>query len=191
MKNVYSPYIPLILSQCHDKAVMIHTRKPDYWRAKLVLRIFLSIIILVIMSFSFNAQADEVDDVTCLALNVYHEARNKSSVNQLTVAMVTMERVYDKRFEDNVCDVVHDGYVPGRKDCHFSWYCDGKPDTPYNHTAYKKSFAIAQVIYYNYDYMIHPMKGANHYHTDDVDPYWNEDMRYIGSLDNHLFWKWE
>lgn len=147
-------------------------------------------VILLISSFNTNALSIN-DEIHCLALNIYHEARNKSELNQVAVAMVTMERLKDSRFKNTVCGVVKDGYVVGRKDCHFSWYCDGKSDTPYNKHVYIKMLTIAQMVYYNYESMTHPMKGANHYHTDAVDPYWNDDMQFLGLIDNHLFWEWK
>ena len=45
----------------------------------------------------------------CMALNIYHEARNESTMGQLAVGQVVMNRVYDDRFPDNVCDVVKQG----------------------------------------------------------------------------------
>jgi len=43
---------------------------------------------------------------TCLALNVYFEARNQDTDGQILVAEVTMNRVADDRFPDEVCAVV-------------------------------------------------------------------------------------
>ena len=42
----------------------------------------------------------------CLAFNIYHEARSQSTIGQLAVAQVVMNRVDDHRFPDTVCDVV-------------------------------------------------------------------------------------
>ena len=42
----------------------------------------------------------------CLAMNVYHEARNQSFIGQVAVAQVVMNRVHDTRFPDDVCEVV-------------------------------------------------------------------------------------
>ena len=36
--------------------------------------------------------------LTCLALNIYHEARSQSLVEQLAVSQVVMNRVADSRF---------------------------------------------------------------------------------------------
>ena len=42
----------------------------------------------------------------CMALNIYHEAKNQSMLGQIAVGQVVMNRVEDNRFPDNVCDVV-------------------------------------------------------------------------------------
>ena len=42
----------------------------------------------------------------CMALNIYHEAKNQSMLGQIAVGQVVMNRVADSRFPDNVCDVV-------------------------------------------------------------------------------------
>ena len=51
--------------------------------------------------------------ITCLALNVYHEARNEPMNGMYAVASVVINRVQDDRWPNNVCAVVKDGY---RKD---------------------------------------------------------------------------
>lgn len=156
-----------------------------------MIRIFISIILLVVMFFSFNAHADDSEELECLSKNIYHEARNESALGQIAVAMVTMQRVRESRFPNTVCGVVTQGYKPGKRNCHFSWYCDGKPDSVYEHEAYEKAIAIAEIIYYNYDYMTHPIKGADHYHATYVNPSWNANMTKVAEIGNHIFWKWE
>ena len=47
--------------------------------------------------------------IVCLALNVYHEAKNQSLAGQIAVAEVVMNRVDDPRYPNNVCDVVKQG----------------------------------------------------------------------------------
>ena len=44
--------------------------------------------------------------ILCLALNVYHEAKNQPFIGQVAVAQVVMNRVYDDRYPDHPCEVV-------------------------------------------------------------------------------------
>ena len=45
-------------------------------------------------------------EVTCMADNIYFEARNQGTAGWSAVASVTLNRVKDKRFPNTVCEVV-------------------------------------------------------------------------------------
>jgi len=71
--------------------------------------------------------------LTCLAKNIYFEARNEPFAGQFAVALVTLNRVNDTAFPDTICKVVYQGIhttdgFPKRDRCQFSWYCDGASD---------------------------------------------------------------
>ena len=75
--------------------------------------------------------------ITCLAQNIYFEARDQPTVGQMAVAYVVLNRVHHPAWPDTVCDVIREGPTyswkqdyPIRNRCQFSWYCDGKPDVP-------------------------------------------------------------
>ena len=96
----------------------------------------------------------------CLALNTYHEAKNQSLVGQIATAQVVMNRVEDDRFPNTICEVVKQGPTrpswedpekeyPIKHRCQFSWYCDGKDDTPKNEKAWRKAQDVAFLVYYN------------------------------------------
>ena len=119
-----------------------------------------------------------VEAVMCLALNVYHEAKNQSLIGQIAVAQVVMNRVKDERYPDNVCDVVYQGQyykwkpdLPIKNRCQFSWYCDGKSDKPIKDTfAWEQAVTVAHGVYYgNLDDFV---EGATHYHAHYVLPEW-------------------
>ena len=42
----------------------------------------------------------------CLAMNMYHEARDQGTAGKLAVSAVVLNRVNDDRFPDSVCEVV-------------------------------------------------------------------------------------
>ena len=92
-------------------------------------------------------ESPEVDkfrltEATCLAKNMYFEARNQGLAGQLAVSLVVMNRVKDERFPNTICGVIEQGpiskwwlkekgkIVPIRNRCQFSWFCDGKSDDP-------------------------------------------------------------
>ena len=134
--------------------------------------------------------------IVCLALNVYHEAKNQSLAGQIAVAEVVMNRVDDSRYPNNVCDVVKQGLtykwkpsVPIRNQCQFSWYCDGKSDVAKEKEAWKESVSVAKGVYYGY--LDAYLEGATHYHAYYVNPSWAETKTYITRIDDHIFYRWD
>jgi len=122
----------------------------------------------------------------CLALNMFFEARNGPLVEQAMVAEVTLNRVASKHYPDTVCDVVWQ-----RKQ--FSWTHDGKHDDPtrmsyLDREAWREIYKAAEIIITNPN-MYLPKTGATHYHADYVKPYWASDMKYLGKVGSHLFYK--
>ncbi len=86
-------------------------------------------IILILMAQDVSAAEDRVQDLQCLAKNIYFEGRNQPWVGQLAIAQVTLNRVKSVAFPATICQVVEQQ----RKEiCQFSWYCDGKSDKPKN-----------------------------------------------------------
>lgn len=72
------------------------------------------------------------DSQVCLARNMYWEVRRFSLHGMLDVSHVVIERMLDKRYPKTVCGVV-EHYKQRRltlNKCQFSWFCDGKSDTP-------------------------------------------------------------
>lgn len=122
-----------------------------------------------------------VNDIKCLSLNIYHEARNQSVDGQYAVAAVTLNRVKHKEWPSTICEVVW-------QNRQFSWTQDGKSDNPANKTSWKISKAIALHIIeksgenYSYD-------GALFYHADYIKPRWANSMIKIKQIENHIFYK--
>jgi len=134
--------------------------------------------------------------LVCLALNVYHEARDQPLIGQVAVAQVVMNRVRDDRYPDTPCDVVMQGptytwaeHYPVRHRCQFSWYCDGKSDNTTDQGAYDKALMIAHGVYYgNLDDFV---EGATHYHAIYVLPEWAESKTRIVQIGEHIFYRWD
>lgn len=149
-------------------------------------------ITLPILFFGYVGQVEANNEVHCLAENIYHEARGESTAGKMAVALVTLNRVKDKRFPDTVCGVVKQTkyYPSGRIDlhsCQFSWYCDGKSDVPRDKKCWNDALLIAEVmITYS---AIDVTEGALWYHSRKVQPGWS--MVYVKtvSIDNHIFYK--
>ena len=125
--------------------------------------------------------------LTCIALNVYYEARSEPMVGQYAVAHVVLNRVANESFPDDACKVVKQGYSKGLGKCQFSWYCDGKSDVPKDDL----SWLYARVVAYNvlYDYHKDNTDGATHYHANYVRPWWSKHYDKTVTHGSHIFYK--
>ena len=89
----------------------------------------------------------QIDEIRCLAENIYFEARAESEVGKASVGNSTKNRVLHTNWPNTYCEVVKQGPVreswktrgkdvkdedrvfwPIKHRCQFSWYCDGKKD---------------------------------------------------------------
>jgi spore germination cell wall hydrolase CwlJ-like protein len=122
---------------------------------------------------------ENTDALTCLALNVYWEARNQSAAGQLAVAQVTMNRVLDPRYDDDVCDVVYDHKQ-------FSWYWDGKSDTPTDGKAWTTAYLVASAAMNGSGHV--ELQDVTHYHAVYIQPYWQDYMVKVAMIGDHVFY---
>ena len=152
-------------------------------------------------------------ELECMALNIYREANNQSLAGMIAVARVVMNRVKDRRYPDNPCDVIYEGpvqeswktrqnpnlkkseriYYPRRNRCQFSWYCDGKKDEVVNKKDNIK-WRIARDVAYSvlaYDRWAGIVEGATHYHATYVKPAWRKKLKLVAKIDDHIFYRWQ
>jgi N-acetylmuramoyl-L-alanine amidase len=147
--------------------------------------------------------------VECLAMNMYHEARNQGSAGLLAVSAVVLNRVKDPKFPNTICEVIEQGptreswktrqtadpndaqFYPVRNRCQFSWFCDGKSDVPKQKETYKRLLTIAESIVYNKLPFIDITDGAVFYHADYVTPSWAKTKINTVEIQDHIFYKWE
>jgi N-acetylmuramoyl-L-alanine amidase len=141
-------------------------------------------------------------DVECLAMNIYHEARNQPFAGQLAVASVVINRVRDERFPDTVCEVVRQGptrpswkgtgeLIPVRNRCQFSWYCDGKSDKPLELQQFKRIYLLSIDILRGDTLNLDITDGATHYHADYVTPSWASSKTKTIEIEDHIFYRWD
>ena len=136
--------------------------------------------------FKRRTPAAPAGEIECLALNIYFEARGEPEVGQLAVGHVVMNRVNSKRFPGTVCDVVQQGGELRRYRCQFSWWCDGRSDTPGNKRLWEKSAELALNVYWGRS--ADPTHGALWYHADYVKPYWRKKFERGPKIGRHIFY---
>jgi len=138
------------------------------------------------MVFERPTQADPKDEIACLALNIYFEARGEPDQGKFAVGHVVLNRVAGERFPDTICGVIRQGGEVRRHRCQFSWWCDGRSDTPRDKAEWQRSYEIALNVYWGRS--VDPTEGAQWYHADYVSPNWRSDFKAGPKIGRHLFY---
>ena len=145
----------------------------------------------------FNKSVDLVltdpQELECMSMNIYFEAAMESTAGKLAVAQVTMNRVRSSWYPNTVCSVVKQGRhyesgFPVRDRCQFSWYCDGKHDTPSMGKMWGESQKVAIYVLENAK-LLDITDGATHYHADYIEnPRWAIARHRTMQIDTHIFY---
>lgn len=141
------------------------------------------------LMYSVASIASERRELTCLAMNVYYEARGESLAGMHAVAEVTMNRVASRRYPDTVCEVVYqERWDPLRKRnvSAFSWtefdvvpHPEGKK--------WQQAWEAARNVY---DGRHSPtLNGALHYHATYIRPSWSRGKKPVARIGAHIFYR--
>jgi len=141
---------------------------------------------LVLLLFSSGETAPE-QDVNCLALNIYFEARNEPEEGRRAVAHVVLNRVADRRWPSTPCAVIAQGWPEAGPLCQFSWYCDGRSDIPRAGPYWRDATRLADMVYWGRS--TDPTGGAFWYHADYVTPWWSKYLRRGPKIGHHIFYQ--
>lgn len=130
-----------------------------------------------------------ISSVACIAMAIYFEARSEPLEGQVAVANTIINRTYSPYFPDTPCEVVKQGRYwaghPLRNQCHFSYWCDGKPERIDDEQAYTLALSIAV----NAERLYDVTGGATYYHREDVKPYWIDGLETRRKIGRHIFYK--
>ena len=136
-------------------------------------------------------------ELECMSMNIYFEAATESTAGKLAVAQVTINRVKSRHYPNTICGVVYEGLhytaangqqFPVRDRCQFSWYCDGKHDTPSGGKMWKQSEEVAMYVLENTE-LLDITDGATHYHADYIpNPRWAIARHKTLQIDTHIFY---
>lgn len=156
--------------------------------------LFFSIPVLVVTAFGILIYAvvedkNDTRNLTCLALNVYFEARGEPRAGQYAVAEVTMNRVASKRYPDTVCAVVHQkkwDRLRRRYVGAFSWTeLNEKPAL--KSRAWNSAWEAAEAVYYKR--RPPQLDGALFYHARSIRPSWARKKKPVARIGRHIFYK--
>lgn len=132
------------------------------------------------------------DEVNCMALNLYFEARGQPIKGQIAVGLVTINRVLSKHYPNSVCDVVwqQNKNRKGKLVAQFSWTLDGLHDNPQESKAWEESKMIAESLLaegslFNISDLTN---SSTHYHANYITPYWSDSLTLTITVGDHLFY---
>jgi spore germination cell wall hydrolase CwlJ-like protein len=136
-----------------------------------------------------RVRAAELQDLNCLARNVYFEARGEPEAGQYAVAEVTMNRKASSLFPDTVCGVVYEkrwDAIRGRYVGAFSWTEFGVLPTPKGEE-WERAWQIAEAVYYRRE----PprLQGVLHFHARHIHPSWAKEKRAAARIGQHVFYR--
>lgn len=90
----------------------------------------------------------KTDDAYLLALNMYfHRGEANTDMGRKAITAVVFNRLDDRDHywgPKSIRGIITFRYVPGRKDCDWSWYCDGKDDVPDDVARFNHDLALAK-----------------------------------------------
>jgi len=127
-------------------------------------------------------------DLTCMAKNIYYEARGESYLGKMAVGQVTLNRLHNVAYPATVCGVVNEK-SKDTATCAFSWVCDdSKPMIELDSDAWRDSQEIAYSLLAMKAHVIDITEGATYYHAYYVKPAWTKQLRHVVTIDDHLFY---
>lgn len=121
-------------------------------------------------------------ELECLALNIYHEARNQSRNGKLLVGHVTLNRVESDRYPNSICKVVY-------QKSQFSWTHLIKDKTPRNKEAWQESLDLAQLLI---NRTFDRSNGSMYYYNPkkvSATPTWAKKFERVMIVGDHHFYK--
>jgi len=144
-----------------------------------------------IHEYDWNVKDKEAETM-CLAKNIYFEGRGESTIGQLTIGLVTLNRVKNDKFPASICKVVWEK-GKNRRDkmvAQFSWTLDRNSNIPRTRTAlWKQIYRLAQAM--TAGGSLNNFKdvtgGALFYHAKYINPNWFN-LRFIKDIEHHRFY---
>jgi spore germination cell wall hydrolase CwlJ-like protein len=167
------------------------------WIFGLVLGLVVATFAIVLVSFfaykderqrEIAANQDDRRNLTCLARNVYFEARGEPMKGQHAVAEVTMNRVASGIYPASVCDVVYQknwDVIRKRYVGAFSWTEFNSLPNPTGE-AWQQAWKVAEAVYYGTEPLV--VEGALHFHATYIKPDWAAQRKQLARIGKHVFY---
>jgi spore germination cell wall hydrolase CwlJ-like protein len=121
----------------------------------------------------------------CLALAMYWEAKGEGKAGMQAVGQVVVNRVGHPGFPGTLCGVTQEGGEA--PPCQFSWWCDGRSDTPVEPTPW----AVAQKLAVDLPNknLKDITQGAIFFHATRIKVPWKKQRTRTVVVGRHVFYK--
>lgn len=138
------------------------------------------------------------DDIELLALNIYfHRGETNTDSGRKAITAVVFNRLDDREHywgPKSIRGIITFRYRKGRKDCDFSWYCNGLDDTPGDPERYAHDRALAKkwLTEYRSGRFKDPTGGATWfiYRNTPLPRSWKQyDLKRAGTFGEYRFYK--
>lgn len=158
------------------------------------------IFIFAVLLVGIDAKADvgiisiTGDELECLALNMYHEARGEGDGGEYVPAIIALNRVLDVKFPSTICEVVYQSRIHKGVDvAQFSWTNDKLSNVPKNKKIYSELIDKANELMFAYlydEYELDTLDNALYYHESSIKPRWDyTKLIKVAQIDNHIIYK--
>jgi spore germination cell wall hydrolase CwlJ-like protein len=164
-----------------------HTKNKAPWIVAAVLAT--AIAAFGFLTYSMSSTASQRRELTCLAMNVYYEARGEPLAGLYAVAEVTMNRVASGRYPGTVCEVVYQKkWDPLRKRnvSAFSWTEFDVVPHPEGEK-WQQAWEAARDVYQGRHSPT--VNGALHYHATYIRPSWARGRKPVATIGAHVFYR--
>jgi len=132
------------------------------------------------------AGKESIDDaITCLSRTIYWEAKGGAPADMEAVAQVVLNRLGREDFANTVCGVVKQGSE--KKNCQFSWWCDGRSDQVDEEDRYSVAKEVARKALNQQ--LTDRTRGALYFHDRNVSPSWLKQHIKTAETGKFIFYK--
>ncbi len=125
----------------------------------------------------------------CLAEVMYYEARGEGVDGEKAVAEVVLQRTHNPNYSSTVCGVIREGVEPGRRNCQFTFACDGSINRPREEASWRQVHLLAEKIMTGQIRLSGETGHAIAYHKVGISPAWAGGMEKTAQIGNHVFYR--
>ena len=182
-----APRVPLLSGCWNDERFFWRTGNKAPWITALIVSVVITA--FGVLGCLLESNRSQKRELTCLALNVYYEARGEPLAGKYAVAQVTMNRVVSRRYPGTVCEVVYEkkwDRLRKRYVSAFSW-------TEFDVVAHpegeqwRRAREVAEAVYFGRQSP--QVKRAVLYHATYVRPSWARGRQPVARIGGHVFYE--